>query len=44
MKMDLLNLIQKSAIGILESIKEKYKDFNVTATFFLNSSLCNQPE
>ena len=34
----------KSAIGILESIKEKYKDFNVTATFFLNSSLCNQPE
>jgi len=34
----------KSALGILESIKEKYPDFNVTATFFLNSGLCNQPE
>ena len=34
----------KSAIGILEGIKEKYPDFNVTATFFLNSGLCNQPE
>lgn len=31
-----------SAIGILESIKKKYPDFNVTATFFLNSTLCNQ--
>ena len=34
----------KSAIGILESMKKKYPDFNVTATFFLNSGLCNQPE
>ena len=34
----------KSAIGILEKMKNKYPDFNVTATFFLNSGLCNQPE
>ncbi len=34
----------KSAIGILETIKKKYPDFSVTATFFLNSSLCNQKE
>lgn len=34
----------KSAIGILESIKKKYPDFNVTATFFLNAELCNQKE
>lgn len=33
-----------SAIGILESFKEKYPDFNITATFFLNSTLCNQEE
>ena len=33
-----------SAIGILESIKKKYPDYNVTATFFLNNGLCNQPE
>lgn len=33
-----------SAIGILESFKEKYSDASVTATFFLNSGLCNQPE
>lgn len=33
-----------SAVGILESFKEKYPDFNVTATFFLNAGLFNQPE
>jgi len=33
-----------SAIGILESFKKKYPDFNVTATFFVNGGLFNQPE
>jgi len=33
-----------SAIGILEEFKKKYPDFNVTATFFVNDSLFNQPE
>lgn len=33
-----------SAVGILEEFKKKYKDFNVTATFFVNDSLFNQPE
>ena len=33
-----------SAIGILESIKKKYPDFKVTATFFLTGALCNQKE
>lgn len=33
-----------SAIGILEEFKEKYPDFNVTATFFVNQELCNQKE
>lgn len=32
------------AVGILESFKEKYPDFNVTATFFLNGGLFSQPE
>lgn len=32
-----------SAIGILESFKDKYPDFNVTATFFINESLFEQP-
>ncbi len=31
-----------SAIGILESFKKKYPDYNVTATFFLNGSLFRQ--
>ena len=39
-----LKFDSKSAIGILEKMKEKYPDFNVTATFFLNAGLCNQPE
>ena len=34
----------KSAIGILEEFKKNHPDMNVTATFFLNSGLCNQPE
>jgi len=33
-----------SAIGILEQFKQKYPDYNVTATFFVNGSLFNQPE
>ena len=33
-----------SAVGILEEVKKKYPDFNVTATFFVNDSLFNQPE
>lgn len=33
-----------SAIGILEEFKKKYPDYNVTATFFVNSELFNQPE
>lgn len=33
-----------SAVGILESFKEKYKDYNVTATFFVNGGIFNQSE
>lgn len=33
-----------SAVGILESFKKKYPDYNVTATFFVNASLFNQDE
>lgn len=33
-----------SAVGILESFKEKYPDFNVTATFFVNGGLFRQTE
>lgn len=33
-----------SAIGILESFKEKYPDFQVTATFFVNGGLFQQKE
>lgn len=33
-----------SAVGILESFKKKYPDFNVTATFFLNGGLFEQPK
>ncbi len=32
------------AVGILESFKGKYKDYKVTATFFLNKGLFNQKE
>ncbi len=33
-----------SAVGILEEYKKKYPDYNVTAIFFVTSSLFNQPE
>lgn len=33
-----------SAVGVLEQFKQKYPDFKVTATFFVNGSLFNQPE
>lgn len=35
---------ENSAVGILESFKKKYKDFNVTATFFVNGGIFNQEE
>ncbi len=34
----------KSAVGILESFKKKYPDYNVTATFFVNGGLFEQKE
>ena len=33
-----------SAVGVLEQFKQKYPDFNVTATFFVNGGLFNQSE
>mgnify|MGYP003571270589 CR=1 FL=1 len=33
-----------SAVGILEQFKKKYPDYNVTATFFVNATLFEQPE
>lgn len=33
-----------SAVGILESFKKKYPDYNVTATFFVNGGLFQQEE
>lgn len=33
-----------SAVGILESFKKKYPDYNVTATFFVNGGLFRQSE
>jgi len=35
---------ENSAVGILESFKKKYPDYNITATFFVNGGLFNQPE
>lgn len=35
---------ENSAVGILESFKKKYPDYNVTAIFFVNGGLFNQPE
>ncbi len=35
---------ENSAVGVLESFKKKYPDFNVTATFFVNDSLFQQSE
>ena len=33
-----------SAVGVLEQFKQKYPDFNVTATFFVNGGLFQQSE
>jgi len=33
-----------SAVGILESFKQKYPDYNITATFFINGGLFGQQE
>lgn len=33
-----------SAVGVLEKFKQKYPDFQVTATFFVNGGLFNQKE
>lgn len=35
---------ENSAIGILEEFKQKHKDVNVTATFFVNGGIFNQEE
>ena len=35
---------ENSAVGILEKFKKEHPDFNVTATFFVNGTLFNQPE
>ena len=35
---------ENSAVGILESFKKKYPDYNVTATFFVNEGLFKQSE
>ena len=32
------------AVGILENFKEKYPDYNITATFFINAGLFQQSE
>ena len=39
-----LKIDPNCAVGILESFKEKYPDYNVTATFFLMNNLFNQKE
>ena len=39
-----INIDPNCAVGILESFKKKYPDFNVTATFFVNGGLFRQPE
>jgi peptidoglycan/xylan/chitin deacetylase (PgdA/CDA1 family) len=39
-----LEIDPNSAVGILESYKKKYPDFNITATFFINDELFNQPK
>lgn len=33
-----------SAVGIMEDFKKKYPDSNVTATFFVNGGIFNQPD
>ena len=39
-----LKIDPNSAVGILEEFKKKYPDYNVTATFFVNSGIFNQPD
>lgn len=39
-----LEIDPNCAVGILEEFRQKYKDFNVTATFFLNKGLFGQPQ
>ncbi len=39
-----LEIDPNCAVGILESFKKKYPDYNVTATFFLMDGLFNQDE
>ena len=39
-----LQIDPNCAVGILEEFKKKYPDFNVTATFFVNSGLFQQKE
>lgn len=39
-----LEIDPNCAVGILESFKEKYPDFHVTATFFVNEELFHQEE
>ena len=39
-----LQIDPNCAVGILESFKKKYPDFNVTATFFVMNGLFNQKE
>lgn len=39
-----LQIDPNCAIGVLEEFKKKYPDFNVTATFFVNSGIFNQKE
>ena len=39
-----LKLDPNCAVAILEEFKEKYPDFHVTATFFVNGGLFSQPE
>lgn len=39
-----LQIDPNCAVGILEELKEKYPDFQVTATFFVNSGLFQQKE
>lgn len=35
---------ENCAVGVLESFKKKYPDYNVTATFFINGTLFHQKE
>jgi len=39
-----LKIDPNSAVGVLEEFKKKYPDYNVTATFFVNGGLFNQPD